>query len=256
MRQPPESEAETAVGRRPPPRRAVLRFLLFAALLAGAYLLFHLTPLGRELDRERVVSALLALRGAWWAPLALIGLLVVISPSGLPVSPLVFAGGAAFGVGWGWLYNFVGLLLGAAASFWLAAALGRGLVTHVAPEALVQRVEKLLDRYGFWTLVRVRFVPLPFAAVNFAAALVGVRLAPFLSATAIGMAPSLVLYTYFGYALVTVATEDLPAVARTLGGLLLLGLLLTFATSLPRLWQRRRPDAGAAAGSGEGAPPG
>ena len=129
---------------------------------------------------------------------------------------------------------------GAAASFLLARALGRDLVVHLAGESLLERVEGLLERHGFWNLVRVRFIPIPFALVNFGAALAGYPLPQFLIASVLGLAPSLLLYTYFGHALFTVATADRQAVLRNLFVALFLILLLTFLVPLRRAWKRRR----------------
>ena len=108
-------------------KSAILRFSILVALLVAAVLIFRYTPLHELLTRERMIALMADLRSTWWAPLVLIGLYVVLSPSGLPISPLIWAGGIVFGVWWGWLYNFLGALLGATASFLFARALGRDL---------------------------------------------------------------------------------------------------------------------------------
>ena len=127
------------------PRSAVVKFLVMIAVLVIAALTLRYTPLSEFLTREKMVATLDQLRLAWWSPLALIGLYVVLSPTGLPVSPLIFAGGVVFGVKWGWLYNFIGSLLGATSSYLLARALGRQLIEHVAGEALITKVEQILE---------------------------------------------------------------------------------------------------------------
>jgi len=224
------------------PRSALLRFAVFAALLAIGFAALRWTPLSELFTREALISTLSALRELWWAPLVFIGLYLVASPMGLPISPLIFAGGLVFGVRWGWLYNFAGALGGAGASYILARALGRDLVVHLAGESLLKRVEEALERHGFWNLVRVRFVPIPFALVNFGAALAGYPLPQFLTASALGLAPSLMIYTYFGHALFTAATADRQTVLRNLFVALFLILLLTFLVPLRQAWKRRRYD--------------
>jgi uncharacterized membrane protein YdjX (TVP38/TMEM64 family) len=215
------------VGRRSIPRSAVIRFFLLVALLVMAFALFRWTPL-------------MDLRSAWWAPLGLLALYLVLSPSGLPVSPLIFAGGVVFGVKWGWLYNFLGTMLGASASFLLARALGYELVSHVVPETLLQRAEKILEKHGFWAIVRVRFLPIPFAVINYGAALAGVRFPQFLAASALGLIPSMLIYTYFGHALFNAATADRQTLIRNLASVLLIALVLTFLVPLRKLWKKRR----------------
>lgn len=202
------------------------------------------TPLAQVFTQENMVSTLMALRAAWWAPLALVGLYLVVSPIGLPVSPLIFAGGIVFGVAWGSFYNFLGTMLGATASYLIAQALGRDLVLHVAPEKLLSRVEGLLERHGFWTIARIRFLPIPFAVVNYGAALAGIRLPTFIGASALGLAPAMMLYTYFGHALFTVAAGDRQAVLRNLLISLALILTLTFLVPLRQAWKKRRYRSG------------
>lgn len=221
-------------------RGAILRFAVLVAFLVAAFLVFRYTPLSEYLTREKMVALMADLRSAWWAPVALIGLYVVVSPSGLPVSPLIWAGGIVFGVGWGWFYNFLGALLGASASFFLARALGRDLVLHVASATLLERAERLLERHGFWALVRVRFLPIPFSIINYGAALAGIRWPVFITTSTIGLAPSMVIWTYFGYALFSVTSADRGEVIRNLIVALILALGLTFLVPLRNAWKKRR----------------
>lgn len=236
----PPPPAEQTPRRRISLRSAILRFALLAAILIAAFLVFRFTPLHEILTRERMIALMAELRSAWWAPVALIGLYVVVSPSGLPVSPLIWAGGIVFGVWWGWLYNFLGALLGASASYLLARGLGRDLVLHVASETLLNRAEKILERHGFWTLVRVRFLPIPFSIINYGAALAGIRWPVFITATTIGLAPSMVIWTYFGYAIFSVTTANRGEVVRNLVVALALALILTFLVPLRNAWKKRR----------------
>ena len=148
------------------PRGAVIKFAVLIAFLAVAFALFRWTPLNEFLTKDKMVALMMDLRSAWWAPVALLALYLVVSPTGLPVSPLIFAGGVVFGVKLGWLYNLLGTMIGATASFLLARALGYDLVSHVVPATLLQRAEKILEKHGFWTIVRVRFLPIPFAVIN------------------------------------------------------------------------------------------
>ena len=222
------------------PRGAVIKFAVLIAFLAVAFALFRWTPLNEFLTKDKMVALMMDLRSAWWAPVALLALYLVVSPTGLPVSPLIFAGGVVFGVKLGWLYNLLGTMIGATASFLLARALGYDLVSHVVPATLLQRAETILEKHGFWTIVRVRFLPIPFAVINYGAALAGVRFPQFLVATAIGLVPSMLIYTYFGHALFNAATADRQTVIRNLAGVLVLVMLLTFVVPLRKMWKKRR----------------
>ena len=236
----PAADSGGLPSRRAVPRGAVIRFLILAGILVAAFAIFRLTPLHEYLTRENMIAVLEQLRRAWWAPAVLIGLYVMVSPLGLPVSPLIFGGGVVFGVWWGWIYNLIGTVLGASASFLMARALGRDLVVHIAGEALLDRAEKILEQHGFWTMVRARFLPIPFVVINFGAALAGIRWPVFLAAAVIGLAPSMVIWTYFGYAIFSVAEGGRTEVVRNLVIAIVVALLLTFLVPLRNMWKRRR----------------
>lgn len=178
------------------PRRVLLRFLLLPVLLAGVYAAWHWTPLGGYLSGPALDAAITRLRHSWWAPALLVGGYLVLSPLGVPATPLMIVGGVVFGGAAGSLYNIAGVIVGGAASYFLGRLLGRDFVRHVAGHRL-RKVELAIGRRGFWNLVAVRFLPLPFPLVNYGAALAGVRPPLFLATTAIGIAPTVAIYTFF-----------------------------------------------------------
>ncbi|MFQ5350690.1 MAG: TVP38/TMEM64 family protein [Thermoanaerobaculia bacterium] len=220
-------------------RRSLLRFAVLTLIVGALAALLLLTPAAEYLDREKLTALLGRLRQAWWAPLVLIASYSVVAPSGIPVTPLVIAGALVFGPLWGWGYNTVGCLLGAVISFGLARALGKELVEHLAGEARMRRVEAMLERHGFWTLVGIRFVPIPFALINYSSALAGFRFTAFLSASIIGLAPSVLMWTYLYHALVSAATEERGALLRNFGLILVLIALLLLLRPLGRYLLKR-----------------
>src|SRR5690606_38071403 len=130
-------------------------------------------------------------------------------------TPFLIAGAAIFGTVYGTLWNWLGILLASAAGYLLARALGREFVERIGGDK-IRRAEKILHRRGFMPLIAVRFVPVPFALVNAAAAVVGVRFPKFLAAAAVGLAPPVAILTYFSAALLDAATGDRAAIARRL----------------------------------------
>jgi uncharacterized membrane protein YdjX (TVP38/TMEM64 family) len=221
-------------------RGALLRFAALALIIAALAALLLLTPAAEYLDREKLAALLGQLRQAWWAPLALIACYLVIAPSGIPISPLIFAGGAVFGPFWGWIYNSIGSLLGALISFGLAHALGKDLIEHVAGERRMRKVEAMLQRHGFWTLVGIRFMPIPFAFINYGAALSGFRFGRFFSSTIVGLVPSILMWTYIAHALASAATADERGALMRNGGLVIaMVALLILLRPLGRLLLKR-----------------
>ncbi len=235
---PPSPPPET---RRRSLRGPLLRFLVLVVLVGAGFALLRWSPLAERLDAEALLATFRELARAPWAPLALIALYALLCPLGMPVSPLMLVGGLVFGFSFGSLYNYVGTWLGAATTFAVARMLGQDFVGHLLGDRLV-RVERLVERHGFWALLRLRFVPIPYPLVNYAAALAGVRPAVFLGATALGLAPSVALFTYFAAILFRAASGQRGLVLLQLGGALLALLALSF---LPRLL-RRGGDAGTA----------
>lgn len=220
--------------------RAGLRFGVLLLLLAGSFAAIRWTPLGELLSAERLQATLGALRDAWWAPLVHVGLCVVLGGLGVPATPFLIAGAAIFGALWGTLWNFVAILLASVAGYLLARLLGREFVERIGG-AKIRRAEQVLHRRGFLPLVAVRFVPIPFTLVNAAAAVVGVRFPKFVAATAIGLAPSVTILTYFTAALLEAATGDRAAVVRQMLVVSISAAVLVFLPiGIRRRLRRRR----------------
>jgi uncharacterized membrane protein YdjX (TVP38/TMEM64 family) len=217
-------------------RRAALRFAALLVLLGASFAAVRFTPLGDYLTAEHLQEVLGRLRGAWWSPIVHVSLCLVFGSVGVPATPLLLAGAAIFGVAWGILWNWVGILAASAAGFLLARLLGREFVERIGGEKL-RRAEKLFHRRGFLPLIAVRFVPIPFSLVNAAAAVVGVKLPRFLLATAVGLLPPIAILTYFANALLGAATGDRAGIARQL---LAVSLGAAFVVFLPIHIRRRQ----------------
>ena len=172
-----------------------LRLSTLIALVLIGIVLVRFTPIGEFLTEERIASLTAKVRGVWWAPLLLIGLYALVGTLGLPPVPLL-VGGAAFGALYGSLYNLLGLLLGASLAYMVARVLGRDFVVRITGQR-IRRAERIFERHGFWPLVQTRFLPIPFAVVNFGAALAGVGPPLFFFATAVGLIPSTLIHTFF-----------------------------------------------------------
>jgi len=220
------------------PRALWYRLAGLAALLAAGLVLAGLTPLGELFTEEGVISLVSQQGYPWWSPLLLIGLYATMAPLGLPTGPLLI-GGAAFGAVYGSVYNIAGLLLGAVMAYQAARWLGRGFVLHVTGDRM-RRTERLFQRHGFWPLVQVHFLPVPFPVVNFGAALAGVPLSVFMTATVVGIIPSTVIHTYFISELVTTVGYERAVMLVAYAGAFVFFNLLIGTPWIRRQFQRRR----------------
>ncbi|HKH43396.1 MAG TPA: VTT domain-containing protein [Thermoanaerobaculia bacterium] len=219
------------------PRHALVRAAILALIVLAGFAVLRWSPMSRFLTKEAILSTLDHLRGVWWSPAALIAGYVLLSPVGFPPSPLMVAGGVIFGPVYGAVYNLIGIFLGAASTYYLGRHLGRDLVLHLAGKQM-KRVERALTRRGgVWSLAGVRFLPLPFALVNYAAALAGIRPGLFLGSTLLGLSMSVPIFTYFSWAIARAATGDRSGVYVQLA--VAIALLLSM-TLVPRILAARK----------------
>jgi len=227
---PPGRPAESGRG------KALARFAVLVVLVAAGFAVLRWTPLGSYFNERSIVTYRDLLRHSWWAAPALVLSYVLLCPVGFPASPLMIAGGVVFGAVWGSIYNLVGTSLGGAATYFLGRLLGRDFIAQVGGRRL-KRIERLITRRGFWGMVGIRFLPFPFALVNYTAALAGIRPALFLTTTVIGLTPTNVLYTYFTAAFFAAAGTDR---ARVYLRLMIATTLLAALIFLPQIWMARQ----------------
>jgi len=218
------------------PRPLLLRFLVLVAIVVTGFAVMRWTPLSQYLTVERASALLGQLRQTWWAPLALIGTYIVLCPLFVPASPMMLAGGIVFGPVWGTIYNVTGTFLGGSLSYFLGRFLGRDFVRHVLGHRL-KKVEQRIARRGFWSLVGIRFLPVPYPLVNYTAALAGVRPGLFLPTTAIGLIPGNIVFSYFASLIPRAATGNRSGIifqfVCATAGLILL-------TVIPQIWAARK----------------
>jgi uncharacterized membrane protein YdjX (TVP38/TMEM64 family) len=154
---------------------------------------------------------------------------------------LTVAGGMLFGPVLGCALTVAGATLGATILVAIVrSALGQALTSHFKriPEAVRDR----LATDGFSYLLALRLVPLfPFWIVNLAAAVAGIRLAAFIPATVIGIAPASFILTSIGAdASMLLAEGKTPDLSMLLSPRTLLPLAgLAVLSLLPALFRRR-----------------
>ncbi len=177
------------------------------------------------------------------APLAFASFYVVTAALSLPYGALLsIAGGVLFGPLEAVLCIVPGATVGATLLF-LAARSAFGALLRERAASLLATVRPGLERDGFSYLLSLRLLPVvPFWLANLAPALVGMRLAPFVGATAIGIVPGALLFATVGAGLGDVLAAGgapdfwsilTPRVLAERGGLALLALA-------PVVWRRWR----------------
>lgn len=155
---------------------------------------------------------------------------------GLPATPFTFTGAALFGPWLGSLCNWIGATLGATGSFLLARTLGHGALADFVRRR-APRMDELVAEHGFATVLRLRLIPVfPYNALNLGAGLAGMRLLPYVVATAFGILPAVIVYTILGDALADGATgggrQAFVRAAIAGGVLLVLSFVPTIVTRI------------------------
>ena len=177
-------------------RLGVLLLVVAAAVVVG-----RLLGLGRYTSAGALQETVERLRHLRWIMPGFVAAFVLGATIGLPATPFYLMGGALFGPVGGALANWGGATLGSVGSFLLARTLGHGALAHVVRRR-VPDLHDLVAEHGFATVVRLRMIPVfPYNALNFGAGLAGMRLGPYILATALGIVPAVGLYTFLGHSL-------------------------------------------------------
>jgi len=162
-----------------------------------------------------------------WAILISAGLMIaqaIIAP--IPGNVITITNGLVFGPFWGSVISWTTILIGSSLCFVLSKALGKPFAKRIVGDGL-DRAEQFFKKYGLHAVFVVRITPLvPFDAVSYAAGLVGVPFTKFILATAIGIIPSVLVYSYIGSIAISAYSWILA---------ILLGLAFFAVIFLPRI---------------------
>ena len=216
-----------------------LRFACFILLVVAGALLLRTPAVRPYFDPEKLVELLDSLRDTPGAPLLFVAAFGLAATFGLPGTLVLVAGGAVFGLVQGATLGFLALIVAASLSFWVARSLAHDFVVHILGSKL-EPVERMLERSGFWTLFRLRFVPVPFPLINYGASLAGMPFGTYLAASALSLAPGSFVVTYFSATLVTAAEGERGGVLLNMVAAGLLFVALSFVPNVFRAWSRRR----------------
>jgi uncharacterized membrane protein YdjX (TVP38/TMEM64 family) len=221
---------------------AVLVILIGAAF---AFRIDRYLTLDTLRDNRAALLAFVEANGLLAAGAFVLAYAAVVALSVPCAAIMTLAGGFLFGIPLGASLTVIGATLGATLLFLIArSAAGDFLRQRAGP--FLARMSQGFGKDAFNYLLFLRLVPaFPFWAVNLAPALLGMRLIPFVIATALGIIPGTVVYTAFGASLGHVfdagGEVDLKAVfsPTLIAALIGLGLLALLPVVLKRFWEQR-----------------
>jgi len=180
----------------PPPgsRKGALKAVLLAAFVVAAVVLVRATGAQDYLTAETLGAALAA--AGLWAPAIFIAVYAVGVCLFIPGSILTGLGAVIFGPYLGFVYVWIGAMLGAAAAFYIGRTLGREFAASLVGDRL-RRYDEAIERNGFATVLYLRLVYFPFTPMNFGMGLTRVHFRDYLTGTGLGILVGTFIFTFF-----------------------------------------------------------
>ncbi len=188
---PARNEGNAAPGRR---GRAAVKAALLVVFIAAAVYVVRYTPVRGYLNAASVGRFLDA--AGFWAPLVFIVFYAVGVCLFVPGTLLTGIGAALFGAYWGFVYVWVGAMLGAGAAFWIGRTLGRDFAAQLVGNRL-KKYDDAIGRNGFAAVLYLRLVYFPFTPMNFGMGLTRVRFVDYLAGTGLGIIVGTFIFTFF-----------------------------------------------------------
>jgi len=180
---------KTATGKRP-----LIKALFLLAFIVAAVLIVRFTPVKSYLTREALGQVLES--AGYWAPV----FFILVYTAGIclfvPGTLLTALGAAIFGAYMGFLYVWVGAMLGASAAFWIGRTLGREFAASLIGDKL-KKYDEAIERNGFATILYLRLIYFPFTPMNFGMGLTRVRFWDYFFGTGLGIIVGTFLFTFF-----------------------------------------------------------
>lgn len=179
-------------------RRRWSTLLIAIAVLAGLAALWRYTPLAQFATAERVVSLAENFSGLWWAPLLVVAAYtpacLILFPRPLITLFAIIAFGPLVAAG----YALAGILLAAAATYWMGTWLNPAMVRRISGEKL-NHISEILRERGLLAVTALRLVPIaPFSVEGVVAGAIRIKLWHFMGGTFLGTLPGTFATTVFG----------------------------------------------------------
>ena len=185
------TNAESSV---PDRRKAIVKAIMFLLFIAGAIVLVRYSPLRSYLTAE-ALQIFLSTAGVW-APVVFILVYTAGVCLFIPGTLLTGLGAAIFGAYWGFVYVWIGAMLGASLAFLIGRTLGRDFAASLIGDKLA-KYDQAIQRNGFAAVLYLRLVYFPFTPMNFGMGLTSVRFNDYFWGTGLGILVGTFIFTFF-----------------------------------------------------------
>jgi uncharacterized membrane protein YdjX (TVP38/TMEM64 family) len=176
--------------------RATVNRLLVVAGIAGFAVLFRILPVNEWLEQLGRLNEQYPVA----VPVAYVVAVTIATVALFPGWISMMLGGLLFGVLPGLPFALLGITAGAYGAFLAGRALGRSWVEKRMGDSLkLQALDEAVNAQSFYIVFLTRFaIVLPFNVLNYAFGLTRVKSMTYVTATALGMLPAVLLYVYLG----------------------------------------------------------
>jgi uncharacterized membrane protein YdjX (TVP38/TMEM64 family) len=132
----------------------------------------------------------------FWAPLLFIFVYAVGVCIFIPGTLLTGLGAAIFGPYWGFLWVWIGAMIGSMGAFVIGRTLGREFAASLIGDRL-KKYDDAIERNGFATVLYLRLVYFPFTPMNFGMGLTKIRFSDYVAGTGLGIIVGTFIFTFF-----------------------------------------------------------
>jgi uncharacterized membrane protein YdjX (TVP38/TMEM64 family) len=173
---------------------AMVKALLFVAFILAAIYVIRFTPV-KEFFTQTALSNFIETAGMW-APVFFILVYATGVCLFVPGTLLTALGAAIFSAYRGFLYVWIGAMVGSSAAFWIGRTLGREFAASMIGDRL-RKYDDAIERNGFATVLYLRLVYFPFTLMNFGMGLTKVRFWDYFAGTGLGIMVGTFIFTFF-----------------------------------------------------------
>jgi uncharacterized membrane protein YdjX (TVP38/TMEM64 family) len=175
-------------------RKALVKALVLVAFILIAIGLIRFTPVRGYLTAEGLGRFLDA--AGFWAPIVYIAFYAAGVCLFVPGTLLTGLGAAIFGAYWGFLYVWIGAMIGASIAFFIGRTLGREFAASLIGDRL-RKYDDAIERNGFAAVLYLRLVYFPFTPMNFGMGLTKVHFGDYFFGTGVGIIVGTFVFTFF-----------------------------------------------------------
>jgi uncharacterized membrane protein YdjX (TVP38/TMEM64 family) len=175
-------------------KKALIKVAVLVAFILFSIYLVRFTPI-KNILTLKVLGDYLE-RAGFWAPVFFILFYSIGICLFVPGTLLTGLGAAIFGPYWGFVYVWIGAMLGASAAFLIGRTLGREFAASLIGDKL-RKYDESIERNGFATVLYLRLIYFPFTVMNFGMGLTKVHFGDYFWGTGLGILVGTFVFTFF-----------------------------------------------------------